>query len=561
MADAAPDPAKVDTKTKYDVAILGSGFAGSILGAILARHGAAVLLVDAASHPRFAVGESTIPYTLVSMRTLAERYDVPEISTLASFTETTRVIGPRFGVKRHFGFLLHHAGKAQDPSEVNEFNTPRQILHEAAHLFRQDTDSYLFNVAIKYGCHTRQNFLVTDLDFDDSGVTIAGRNGQYRARYLVDASGFRSPLAEKLGLREDPCRFKHHSRSVWNHALNVTPTDRLFDHLPDDQRPPVPWYQGTVHHTFERGWAWVIAFDNNKVSRNPLCSVGMTVDPRRYPKPAGVSPEADFAALAAPYPDIVRQFDGMKPVREWTSTGRLQYSSKQTVGDRWLLLSHAAGFLDPLFSRGLSNTTETINVVAWRLLRAIGDGDFSRARFEYVDRLQQGLFDYNDTLVNSAFISWCDYDLWSAVFRIWASGANSGVLRLQRTLSRFRQDRRRQHFLDLEDVPYPGLYWPDHHGFAELHETMVKQCEAVEAGATTPREAADLLYDRLQTANFIPKHFGFAEREVRFLNPNPVKFLRMLAWARRNGDPETFDLIAKNGRAVVGARLRGSKLF
>jgi tetracycline 7-halogenase / FADH2 O2-dependent halogenase len=555
------DESKPDEKTTFDVAILGSGIAGSILGAILARNGASVLLLDAASHPRFAIGESTIPYALVSMRTLAERYDVPEIAALASFTGTTKAIGPRFGVKRHFGFLMHHPGQPQDPREVTQFNTPPQLLHESAHLFRQDTDWYMFNVAVKYGCKARQNFLVTDIDFDGSGVTVAGSDGQYRARYLVDASGFRSPLAVKFGLREEPCRFRHHSRSLWNHALNVTPTDRLFDHVPAGLRPPVPWYEGTVHHMFDRGWAWVIAFDNNKLSKNPLCSVGMTVDPRRCPKPEGVHPEEDFYALAAPYPDIIRQFAGMKPVREWTSTGRLQYSSLQTTGDRWLLLSHAAGFIDPLFSRGLSNTTETINVVAWRLLRAFGDDDFSGERFSPVDRLQQGLFDYNDELVYAAFTSWCDYDLWTAVFRIWACGANSGVLRLQRALSRYRRDGRDQHFLDMEDVPYPGLWWPDHHGFADLHDTVVKQCVGVEAGVISPREAADLLYDRIAAANFIPKHFGFAERDVRFLHPGPVKFLRMLAWAARHSDRETYNLIAVNGRDAVKARLKGSKLF
>ncbi|POM23755.1 N-methyltryptophan oxidase [Actinomadura rubteroloni] len=547
-------------KITYDVIILGSGIAGSLLGTILARHGAKVLLLDAASHPRFAIGESTIPYTLVSIRTLAERYDVPEIATLATFTGNTRAIGPRFGVKRHFGFLLHHEDQAQDPREANQFNTPKQLLHEAAHLFRQDTDSFLFNIAIARGCVARQNFLVTDIDVDDSGVSVAGRDGEYRGRYLVDASGFRSPVAQKYGLREDPCRFKHHSRSIWNHSLNVTPTDDLFDH-PRRLTPPVPWYQGTVHHMFERGWAWVIGFDNNKVSRNPLCSVGMTVDPRYYPKPDNLSPEEDFYELAGRFPDIARQFEGMKPVREWTSTGRLQYSSSTTVGDRWLLLSHAAGFLDPLFSRGLSNTTEAVNVIAWRLLRAVKDGDFSADRFGYVDKLQQGLFDYNDSLVNSAFISWTDYDLWSAVFRMWTTGANSGVLRLQRALSKYRADGREQHLLDLEKAAYPGLYWPDHDGFAELYETMVKQCEAVEAGATTPREAADLLYDRLQAAPFVPKHFGFVERDVQFLHPDPVKFLRMLNWARKHGDPDTYDMIAVNGREVVKARLKGRKLF
>ncbi|MFI1568657.1 NAD(P)/FAD-dependent oxidoreductase [Streptomyces sp. NPDC020490] len=548
-------------KETFDVAILGSGVAGSILGAILARNGAKTLLLDAGSHPRFAIGESTIPFTLVSMRTLAERYDVPEIAHLASFTDTTRAIGPRFGVKRHFGFLLHHEGAPQNPREVNEFNTPPQLLHEAAHLFRQDTDSYLFQVAVKYGCKIRQNFFVTDIDFDGSGVTLAGRDGSYRARYLVDASGFRSPVAEKFGLREDPCRFKHHSRSVWNHVVDLTPTDRLFEHVPASQQPPVPWYEGTVHHMFERGWAWVIGFDNNKWSKNPLCSVGMTVDPRRYPKPEGVTPEEDFRRLAAPYPDIVRQFEGMKPVREWTSTGRLQYSSKQTAGDRWFLLSHAAGFIDPLFSRGLSNTTEALNLLAWRLLKAVKDDDFSGERFAPVDRLQQGLFDYNDSLVNSAFISWCDYDLWSAVFRIWAWGANAGVYRMQTALTAYRKDGRDSHFTDLEDVPHPGLYWPDHEGFAGLYDAMVRQCEAVEAGVVSAPDAADFLYERLQAADFVPKHFGFAERDIRFLNPRPKTLLRMVRWAATDADPVVRRLVLGNGREAVKARLRGKKLL
>ncbi|WP_198139932.1 NAD(P)/FAD-dependent oxidoreductase [Saccharopolyspora erythraea] len=193
-------------KTPYDVAILGTGIGGSMLGAILARHGAKVLLIDAGQHPRFAIGESTIPYTLLTLRILADRYDVPEIKALATFTDTSRTIGNTFGVKKHFGFLLHHENEPQDPREVSQFNTPG-LLHEAAHLHRQDTDAYLFHVAIRYGCTARQNCRVAEVEFDDSGVTLETVNGeQFRTRYVVDASGFRSPLAEKFGLREDPCR-------------------------------------------------------------------------------------------------------------------------------------------------------------------------------------------------------------------------------------------------------------------------------------------------------------------------------------------------------------------
>lgn len=545
----------------YDVAILGSGLAGSMLAAILARQGAKVLLLDGGQHPRFAIGESTIPYTLLTLRTLAERYDVPEIAALASFTDTTKTIGPRFGIKRHFGFLLHHENTPQNPREVNEFGTPKQILHEAAHYFRQDVDAYLFHVAAKYGAKVRQNFLVDDIDFDGSGVTLSGRRGEYRARYLVDASGFRSPVADKFDLREDPIRFKHHSRSLWNHALNVTPTDRLFDHIAQDLRPPLPWYEGTVHHMFERGWAWVIAFNNNKVSTNPLCSIGMTVDPRKYPKVPGMSPEEDFARLCAPFPDIARQFEGAIPVREWVSTDRLQYSSKTTVGDRWVLLSHAAGFIDPLFSRGLSNTCEAINVLACRLLRAVKDDDFSAERFAHVDRLQQSMLDCNDELVNAAYISWEDYGLWSAVFRVWGWGANAGTYRMQEALTKFRGDGRDEHFSALEDVAHPGLYWPDNDGFADLHNLMVKQTDAVEAGTTTAAEATDVLYEEILRADYFPKGFGLAEREVRFVVPSPKAMLNLVRWAAKDGDPQVARMLTANLQAAVKAKLRGKKLF
>jgi FADH2 O2-dependent halogenase len=544
----------------YDVAILGSGLAGSVLAAILARQGVKVLLVDGGQHPRFSIGESTIPYTLVSLRTLAERYDVPEIAALASFTDTTKTLGPRFGIKRHFGFLLHHEGAPQNPVEVNEFGTPPHVLHEAAHLFRQDTDAYLFQVAAKYGAKIRQNFIVDDVEFDDSGVSIAGKRGEYRARYLVDASGFRSPVAEKLGLREDPVRFKHHSRSLWNHALNVTRTDELFTHVNPKLSPPWPWYEGTVHHMFDRGWAWVIGFDNHKSSRNPLCSIGMTVDPRKYPKPAGISPEDDFAQLCAPFPDIARQFDGCIPVREWISTDRLQYSSSATVGDRWTLLAHAAGFIDPLFSRGLSNTAEAINWLTHRLLRAVKDDDFSAERFEFVNRAQQSMLDFNDELVNAAFISWRDFGLWSAVFRIWAWGANAGYWRMQEALFRWREDGKEQHFLELENVPHVGLYWSDNDGFADLHNLMIKQVDAVEAGNATAAEVTDLLFDEIQRANFFPKGFGLAERDVRFIKPNPRTLFQLMHWARTEGDPDVARIMTFNMRAAVKAKLHGKRL-
>ena len=59
------------TDTLYDVAIVGSGLGGSTLATILARAGLQVLLLEAGSHPRFAIGESVVPEFSMRAKLLA----------------------------------------------------------------------------------------------------------------------------------------------------------------------------------------------------------------------------------------------------------------------------------------------------------------------------------------------------------------------------------------------------------------------------------------------------------------------------------------------------------
>jgi FADH2 O2-dependent halogenase len=514
---------------RFDAIIIGSGIAGSALGAILARNGASVLLIDAGTHPRFAVGESTTPHTLVLFKLLARRYGVPELETLTAYDGCLEEIGRSFGIKRHFGFLMHREGREPDPRHANQFNTPAR-LNQSSHLFRQDSDAYLYHAAVRYGCEARLGYRLTDIDFEDDGVVVHGEDGtSYSARYLVDASGFRSVLAHKLGLREEPSRLTHHSRSLFTHMVNVKTSDECL-RMPLEEMPEVPWFQGTMHHTFPRGWFWVIPFNNEPRSRNPLVSVGLTLDERRYPRSADLSPGEEFAAFAARFPAVERIFADARPVRNWVSTGRLQYSSTRTIGDRWCLMSHAAGFIDPLFSRGLSNTAEVINALAWRLLRAFDDDDFSRDRFAFVERLEQGLIDYNDKMVNASFIGFEDYELWNAVFRVWAWGGVPGNMRLERMLSRFDATGDHSVFDEIEDVPNVGLWWPDSAGYRDLFDTMVRLCGEVDAGRLPAAEAGRTLMDRISTAEFVAPSFGFRERDVRFINPTREMLRDMARW-------------------------------
>jgi FADH2 O2-dependent halogenase len=512
----------------YDVAILGSGIVGTLLGAILARNGARVVLLDVATHPRFAIGESTTPHFIQAMRLLAHRYRVPEILALTDVRRSIRVVGTTFGVMRHFGFLLQRDGEESDPAAVYQFVPPRR-LGSGPHLFRQDSDTYMFRVAARYGCDTRQGWRVADIDIDESGVTLVSETDElYRARFLVDASGSRSPLAERLRLRENPCRFGHRSRSVFTHMIGVRRLDDVLDH-PRSARPPVPWHEGTVHHLFDRGWLWIIPFDNHARSGNPLCSVGLTVDPRHYPARDDVAPDEEFRRQVARFPAVARQLADARPVREWVSTPSLQYSSVRSIGYRWCLMSHAAGFVDPLFSLGLSNSAEVINALSWRLLAALRDDDFSVERFDYVERLERGLLNYNDELVSAAFVAFAHRELWDAVFRVWTLGLVPGAIRLATAALRARRTGLST-MDDLERAPYPGLDWPDHAGYAQLFGMMVELCTKCDIGEIGPDQAARQLGAAIQRAPFVPP-VAWKEPGRRYFAPHPADLARLLVWA------------------------------
>ena len=358
------------------------------------------------------------------------------------------------GIKRHFGYVYHRPGQVYDPREGLQFGTSAR---DENHWFRQDTDAYLHNLAIHYGAVPRQKTRVTGIEINQQGVKLQTSTGEeIRARYLVDGTGYKSIVADRFGLRENPTRLKHHSRTLFTHMVDVPPFDDAHNPL------PISYHKGTLHHCFERGWFWVIPFNNNPLSTNPMISVGLTIDPRRYPKP-DMSAEQEFNEFVKLYPSVAEQFKDGKAVRPWVSTGRLQYSSKQTVGHRYCLMSHASGFIDPLFSRGMFNTVEIIQALVDPLLEALKTDNFDDEAFLAVDRQQQKVLNYNDDLVNCSFISWDDFDLWNAWLRVFGLGTFLAEFHLMNGMSDYTRTGDPSHlvgktknaiFCDFEDPDY-----------------------------------------------------------------------------------------------------------
>jgi FADH2 O2-dependent halogenase len=544
-------PARAD---RYDVAILGAGLAGGLLAAVLARNGVKVLLLDAGTHPRFAVGESTIPVTSGMTRLIAERYRVPEIKPIASFKGIQERVSRNCGRKQNFGFVYHVEGQKQDPEQINQLVVP-SLLRTESHLFRQDVDAYLFHVAVKYGAQPRLATRVTDVEIDpDEGAVLrTDRGEEFRASYVVDASGFRSPLSDKLALRENPTRAATHSRTLFTHMIGVRP----YDDAPSAKNhvKPNPWHNGTLHHCFDGGWVWVIPFDNHPNAVNPLCSVGLTVDPRKYPK-EDMFAEQEWAMFLARFPEIAWQFEDAVAVRPWVSTGRLQYSAKQVVGDRFCLTSHAAGFIDALYSRGMTNTTEVVNALAWRLIEAARDGDWSTKRFEYVESLQQGLFDVHDDLVYSSFVGFGDYELWNAVNRTWQLTTMLGNIVIEDAYYRFAGSGDDKVFRDMEQTRYPGSPFPVSDEFNAMLPLTKQVCTGVDAGSMTPKAAAERIFDRIGQADYLPPAFGFGKRDNRCFSASPSKMVQNAMWGRRNAPPEIGAMMRRATAGLVRMRLR-----
>jgi tetracycline 7-halogenase / FADH2 O2-dependent halogenase len=525
-----------------DVVILGSGLAGTALGAVLARGGAKVLILDAGSHPRFAIGESTIPYTSMLMRLVSERYDVPEIKWLTTFENVQGKIATTSGIKKNFGFLYHREGERHKYHEAHQFPIPR-ITHVENHFFRQDIDAWMLNVAVKYGCSIQQKTRIVDVEFDDHGGTLTDDRGRtYRTRYVVDASGHRSPIAQKFGLRDEPTRMRHHSRSLFTHMMNVTPYDDLLPRVSHGH--PTPWHQGTLHHLFEGGWAWVIPFNNHARTTNPLVSVGLNLDPRIHPDFDGTA-EEEFRAFINRFPDIRRQFTDAVAVRPWVRTGRLQYSSKTTIGPRWCLTSHASGFVDALFSRGLSNSFEIINALGWRLLDALREDDFDMSRFEYVQHLEQGLLDFNDNLVANAYTSFGNYDLWDTWFRVWSLGQILATFEINRTYARFLESHDVADLAHLEKIAPEGSI-SDYAPARQLMDYVSDQVRAVSRSEIDGSVAAKSIMNALIKADFVPPAFGLADPNNRWFNASALKVMDTIRWAR-NDAPEGIGQLVDDG--------------
>jgi FADH2 O2-dependent halogenase len=497
----------------YDVIIMGGGIGGSMLAAILAKHDLRVLLVEAEVHPRFTIGEATTPDTNFRLKLLGVKYGVPEIVHLSAFHTTRDYVSPASGVKRAFSFVYQRDGKEQNPKETHQYPTLAPPMGPDCHFFRQDTDAYMLAIAMTYGADVRQQTRVAQIDIADELVTLGTAKGEvFTGRYLVDATGMKSVLAHRFNLRDDPESYKTNSRAIFTHMVNVKHYDEVGA-APREYGLKYPMSQSTLHHVFEGGWMWVIPFNNHVDAVNPLCSVGLVLNREIHPE-TGMDAEEEFFAFINRHPAVARQFKKAKAVRNWITTGRLQYGATNLVGYRYCLLSHAAGFIDPLYSSGLVLTTATVDMLAKQLLKSFATNDFSVEQFAHIDRFFQTSIRCFDDVVSSSFVAFRDYKLWDAWFRVWVVGLLIGTALNANLYLRYLETKDKRVLDETEKEPYTGVLGLGFPEFRQLFDRALDEINAVRAGGD-PQKAGDNIRSLFKALPYVPTYFQWHDAKSR----------------------------------------------
>ena len=341
----------------FDIAVIGSGFAGSIMAMIAKRLGYSVVLLERGRHPRFAIGESSTPLANLLLEELATAYDLPRLLPLTKWGSWQREY-PQLacGLKRGFTFYQHRAGESfsSRPDRSNELLVAASPNDQVAdtHWFRADVDQFLVKEAQSIGVDYRDEVELHGVDINSQGAKIAyarhGEPGTLTVGFVIDAGGPDGFLSRQLDLHCTVSADIPATRSLYAHFRGVK--DCGLSTTEGGNPPPYPPDNAAVHHVFDGGWVWSLRFNNG------ITSVGIMATEPLANKLKLEEGHPAWRRLLGRFPTLQTIFSDAQPVRPFIYSPCVSFRASQIAGDRWALLPSAAGFIDPLLSTGIPLT-------------------------------------------------------------------------------------------------------------------------------------------------------------------------------------------------------------
>jgi flavin-dependent dehydrogenase len=301
-----------------DVLVIGGGPAGSTVGPLLAEMGYQVVLLDKARHPRFHIGESLLPANLPLFEQLGI---ADEVRAIGMEKWGAEFVSPYHEHKQAF-----HFAEAWDKS-----------MPHAYQVKRAEFDTVLIRNAARKGVEVHEGCKARAVDFLPDGALVHavhddGREEEWRARFVVDASGRDTFLANRFQIKQRNPR--HNSSAVYGHFTGARRNEGQAE-----GNITIFW--------FEHGWFWFIPLPGD------VTSIGMVTWPY-YMKTRGQRSLEKFLADGIERcPALAERLRGAELVNEVEATGNFSYVSERNHGPNYLLLGDAYAFIDPVFSSGV----------------------------------------------------------------------------------------------------------------------------------------------------------------------------------------------------------------
>lgn len=372
----------------YDVVICGGGLAGMCLARQLKleNRGTSVLVLEKSRFPvreaAHKVGESTVEIAGFYFR---------ETLQLKSYFKNEQYIkcGLRYFFKEGF----------DDFADYPEIGLSEYASIDSYQLDRGKLENDLYFLNKQIGVCIKDDVSVEDIILNEGNIdhevlyserSNGGAQQSVSCKWVVDASGRRSILQKKLGLRR---KLKSACSSAW---WRVKGRLDVSDFVPEDnikwqQRAPHKIrYYSTTHLMGNGYWVWLIPLINGNTS------VGIVVD-------ESLHDYTEFNTIEKALHWIKQQdfFVGNKiegyEVLDFLGLRNYSYSSKQVFSEnRWACTGEAALFPDPFYSPG-SNLIGYANSIITRLITTyLATGEINKDRMEFYN---QFIIFQNDWLV------------------------------------------------------------------------------------------------------------------------------------------------------------------
>ena len=409
----------------FDVAIVGSGFAGSLFALVARGAGRSVVLLEKGAHPRFAIGESSSPLANLLLEEIAARFDLPRLLPLTAWG-TWRRAYPEIacGLKRGFTFYRHEEGRrfvgAPDRSDqLLVAASPNDAVADT-HWYRPDFDHFLVREAEAAGASYRDRSRLAAVSREGNGWRLEGdRLGEpfsVCARFLVDASGRDAALSAALSCGDASPSGLPATQGLFTHFTDVKRLDSMRD-FAGFAAPPYPVDDAAVHHVFPGGWIWVLRFSNGITSAGVAAEDALARDLRLE------EGEPAWQRLLARFPSVRAQFAEARVALPFVHAPRLGFRRARAAGDGWALLPSAAAFADPILSMGFPLALLGIQ----RLGHALA-GDWDTPRFaERVAEYGEATLAESDAaarLVGALYATFDDFPLFSELSKLYFAAAS-----------------------------------------------------------------------------------------------------------------------------------------